>query len=233
MIPWLQANEPFPPLARALVEPSGLLAATEELTPARLLAAYCHGIFPWYGEGQPVLWWSPDPRMVLFTAEFKLSRSLGKTVRSGKFELRVDTAFDDVMRACAEPRDIDGDGGTWITPEVRAGYGVLHQRGFAHSVESWRDGELLGGLYGVSIGRMFFGESMFARQTDASKVALAHLVRQLQKWNFPLIDCQQETVHLASFGARPISRAGFAERLGQLVNSPPPVPLPNRWIFDP
>jgi len=231
MIPWLRANEPFPPLTKALVEPSGLLAATEELNPARLLAAYCHGIFPWYSVGQPVLWWCPDPRMVLFTSEFKISRSLGKTVRSGKFEVRVDTAFDDVMHACAEPRD--SDGGTWITPEVRAGYGVLHRRGFAHSVESWRDGELVGGLYGVSIGRMFFGESMFARQTDASKVALVHLVRQLQKWNFPLIDCQQETVHLASFGARPISRAEFAERLGQLVNSTPPVPLPNRWTFDP
>ncbi|MEO8133795.1 MAG: leucyl/phenylalanyl-tRNA--protein transferase [Betaproteobacteria bacterium] len=230
MIPWLQENEAFPPLAMALQDPSGLLAATEELSPKRLLAAYCHGIFPWYSAGQPVLWWSPDPRMVLPTEEFKVSRSLGKTVRSGKFEIRVDTAFDDVMRGCAEPRPAQD--GTWITPAVRASYGVLHQRGFAHSVESWADGVLVGGLYGVSIGRMFFGESMFARQTDASKVALVHLVRQLRAWNFPLIDCQQETVHLARFGARPIRRTEFAERLLHLVNSPPPVPPPDRWTFD-
>ena len=230
MIPWLRANEPFPPLVAALVDPSGLLAATEDLSPKRLLAAYCHGIFPWYSAGQPVLWWSPDPRMVLFTDEFKVSRSLGKAVKSGKFELRVDTAFDAVMRACAEPRDAQD--GTWITPAVRRSYGVLHQRGFAHSVESWRDGVLVGGLYGVSIGRMFFGESMFTRQTDASKVALVHLVHQLRAWNFPLIDCQQETAHLARFGARPIPRIQFAERLAQLVNSSPPIPPPDRWTFD-
>jgi leucyl/phenylalanyl-tRNA--protein transferase len=231
MIPWLQADDPFPPLKLALDDPNGLLAASEDLSPARLLNAYTHGIFPWYSAGQPVLWWSPDPRMVLPTAEFKASRSLRKTLQSGKFEIRVDTAFDAVMRACAAPR-ADQDG-TWITDAVRAGYGALFRRGYAHSVESWRAGELVGGLYGVAIGRMFFGESMFARQTDASKVALAHLVRQLRAWEFPLIDCQQQTAHLASMGARPIPRSEFAKTLARLVHCPPPMPLPNHWTFDP
>ncbi len=231
MIPWLRAGDPFPPLVQALPEPNGLLAASEDLTPARLLEAYRQGIFPWYSAGQPVLWWSPDPRMVLMTAEFKLSRSLRKAEQSGRFELRVDTAFDAVMRACAEPRP--GQDGTWITATIRQGYGALFRHGHAHSVESWRDGELVGGLYGVAIGRMFFGESMFARETDASKVALARLVRQLRSWDFPLIDCQQQTAHLASMGARPFPRGEFAEALAHLVHLPPPIPLPNRWTFDP
>jgi leucyl/phenylalanyl-tRNA---protein transferase len=231
MIPWLCADDPFPPLETALDDPNGLLAASDDLSSQRLLRAYTHGIFPWYSIGQPVLWWSPDPRMVLPTAEFKLSRSLRKVVQSGKFEIRVDTAFDTVMRACAGPR-ADQDG-TWITDAVRAGYGALFRRGYAHSVESWRDGELVGGLYGVAIGRMFFGESMFARQTDASKVALAHLVHQLRAWEFPMIDCQQQTTHLASLGARPIPRSEFAKALARLVHCPHPIPLPNRWTFDP
>jgi leucyl/phenylalanyl-tRNA---protein transferase len=231
MIPWLRADDPFPPVSEALEDPNGLLAAGEDLAPERLLAAYTRGIFPWYSAGQPVLWWSPDPRMVLLTAEFKISRSLRRAVQSGKFEIRVDTAFDAVMRACAELR-ADQDG-TWITDAVRAGYGALFRRGYAHSVESWRDGELVGGLYGVAIGRMFYGESMFARQTDASKVALASLVRQLRAWDFPLIDCQQQTAHLASLGARPIPRSEFAKALAQLVHSDHPIPLSNRWIFDP
>lgn len=231
MIPWLRANDPFPPLATALADPNGLLAASEDLSWQRLLDAYGRGIFPWYSTGQPVLWWSPDPRMVLPTAEFRMSRSLRRAVQSGTFEIRVDTAFDAVMRGCAAPR-ADQDG-TWITATVRAGYGALFRRGYAHSVESWLGGELVGGLYGVAIGRMFFGESMFARQTDASKVALAHLVRQLCAWNFPLIDCQQQTAHLASLGARPIPRAEFAKALAHLVHCPHPIPLPNRWTFDP
>ena len=231
MIPWLRADDPFPPLSAALAHPNGLLAASEDLSAARLLAAYSRGIFPWYSAGQPVLWWSPDPRMVLYTAEFKVSRSFRRVVQSGKFEIRVDTAFDAVMRACAEPRD--GQEGTWITEAVRAGYGALFRHGYAHSVESWRDDELVGGLYGVAIGRMFFGESMFARQTDASKVALARLVHQLRAWDFPLIDCQQQTAHLGSLGARPISRAEFAEALTRLVHCAHPVPLPKRWTFDP
>ena len=231
MIPWLHPGEPFPPLEAALEDPNGLLAASEDLTPARLLAAYTRGIFPWYSAGQPVLWWSPDPRMVLHTAEFKVSRSLRRVVQSARFEIRVDTAFDDVMRACAAPRDEFG--GTWITDAIRAGYGALHRQGYAHSVESWREGELVGGLYGVAIGRMFFGESMFARQTDASKVALAHLVRQLRAWEFPLIDCQQQTAHLGSLGARPIPRAEFAKAIARLVHCTDPVSLPRRWTFDP
>ncbi|MBK7471911.1 MAG: leucyl/phenylalanyl-tRNA--protein transferase [Betaproteobacteria bacterium] len=231
MIPWLHPGDPFPPLEAALAEPDGLLAASEDLTPARLLAAYTRGIFPWYSAGQPVLWWSPDPRMVLHTAEFKVSRSLRRAVQSARFEIRVDTAFDDVMRGCAAPRT--DEGGTWITDAIRAGYGALHRQGYAHSVESWREGELVGGLYGVAIGRMFFGESMFARQTDASKVALAHLVRQLRAWEFPLIDCQQQTAHLGSLGARPISRDEFAKAIARLVHCRDPVSLPRRWTFDP
>jgi len=231
MIPWLRNDDPFPPITTALDDPNGLLAAGDDLSPARLLAAYRNGIFPWYNAGQPVLWWSPDPRMVLHTAELRVSRSLAKAVRQQVFEVRVDTAFDAVMRACAEPRPEQG--GTWITDDVLAAYGRLFRAGYAHSVESWRDGELVGGLYGVSIGRMFFGESMFARATDASKVALVHLVRQLRDWDFPLIDCQQETGHLASLGARPIPRQVFAEALGRLIHCSPPVPLPNRWTFRP
>ena len=233
MIPWLSAGDSFPPLDTALDDPNGLLAASEGLSWQRLLAAYSHGIFPWYSAGQPVLWWSPDPRMVLFTDEFKLSRSLRKTVASGRFELRVDSAFDDVMQGCASPRE--GQDGTWITSAVRRGYGDLFERGFAHSVESWRDGELVGGLYGVAIGRMFFGESMFALEADASKVALAHLVRQLRQWQFPMIDCQQQTAHLASLGARPIARVEFAaslSRLVHLVHLDHAMPLPKHWTFD-
>ena len=229
MIPWLQRGDPFPPLETALDEPNGLLAASDDLSAARLLSAYRQGIFPWYSAGQPVLWWSPDPRMVLHTAELRVSRSLAKAIRRNVFEVRVDTAFDAVMRACAEPRPEQG--GTWITDEVRSAYGRLFRAGHAHSVESWQDGEMVGGLYGVAIGRMFFGESMFARITDASKVALVSLVVQLREWDFPLIDCQQETPHLASLGARPISRAAFAEALARLVNCPPPIPLPNRWTL--
>lgn len=217
VIPWLDAHVSFPPVSRALRDPNGLLAAGGELSVARLLEAYRNGIFPWYGEGQPVLWWSPDPRMVLFTEEFRVSRSLAKTVRRGRFEVRFDTAFQRVIRACAAPR-ASGDG-TWITPEIITAYCALHESGYAHSVESWLQGELVGGLYGVAVGRMFFGESMFARVTDASKTALVHLVRFLREQGFPLIDCQQETSHLASFGARPISRETFAARLTSLVNS--------------
>ena len=197
---------------------------------ARLLAAYHQGIYPWYNAGQPVLWWSPDPRMVLYTGELRVSRSLSKVVRRNVFEIRVDSAFDIVMRACSEPRP-DQDG-TWITDAVRDAYGHLFRIGHAHSVETWKDGELVGGLYGVSIGRMFFGESMFARETDASKVALVHLVRQLRAWDFPLIDCQQQTAHLATLGARPIPRESFAKALGHLVHCPPPISLPNHWSFE-
>jgi leucyl/phenylalanyl-tRNA--protein transferase len=223
MIAWLGMRTPFPPIAAALAEPNGLLAAGGDLSPDRLLAAYRSGIFPWYSEGQPILWWSPDPRMVLYVDEFRVSRSLRKRVRRGEFEVRIDTAFDDVIEACARtPRE--GQRGTWITPEIVRAYSELHRRGYAHSVESWRDGQLVGGLYGLALGRIFFGESMFARETDASKVALVHLVDNLRSLGVPLVDCQQETGHLAALGARPIPRARFAAHLDQLIHSigPPP-----------
>lgn len=219
MLTVLGPTTPFPPLARAMRRPNGLLALGGQATPARLLEAYRRGIFPWSGPGEPLLWWSPDPRMVLFTDAFHASRSLLRTVRAGKFEVRRDTAFRQVMEACAEPRP--GQDGTWITPEILDGYCGLHAQGYAHSVESWQDGALVGGLYGVRIGRMFFGESMFARVTDASKVALVHLVEALRADGVPMIDCQQETEHLASFGARPIPREEFARRLKDLVDGSP------------
>lgn len=224
MIPWLQPGQPFPPAGKALKQPNGLLAASGELTPERILDAYSRGIFPWYSEGEPVLWWSPDPRMVLVPDQLRVTRSLAKTVRSGKFEIRFDTAFERVMRACAAPRD--GQDGTWIVDDIVRAYTALHERGFAHSVESWRDGELVGGLYGVALPRMFFGESMFARETDASKVALVALVEKLKADGFGLIDCQQETRHLASLGAAPIPRAEFVQRLKELIHFPL---IPTRW----
>jgi len=224
--PWLTVNAPFPEVGTALREPNGLLAAGGDLSPERILDAYRHGIFPWFSPGDPVLWWSPDPRMALFPAEFKLSRSLARVIRNGGFELRFDTAFESVMRACAEPRP--GQNGTWIQEDMIAAYCALHELGYAHSVETWRDGELVGGLYGIAIGRMFYGESMFSREANASKVALAHLARQLERWNFELIDCQMNTPHLASLGAREIPRAEFVARLQELVNC---APVTN-WRFD-
>ena len=224
MIPWLEAHDPFPAIEQALRKPNGLLAAGGDLTPERILGAYRRGIFPWYSEGQPVLWWSPDPRMVLRLDDFRCGRSLSKSVRSGRFEIRADTAFREVMSGCAAPRRESG--GTWILPEMVNAYCRLFELGHAHSIEAWRDGALVGGLYGVAIGRMFYGESMFARESDASKVALVHLVRELQRRGFALIDCQQETAHLARFGARPMARAAFAREIAALVNCPEP---PGSW----
>jgi leucyl/phenylalanyl-tRNA--protein transferase len=229
VITWLRSDSPFPPIESALSEPNGLLAAGSELSARRLLAAYRRGIFPWYGEEQPVLWWSPDPRMVLFVDEFRVSRSLGKVARSGRFAVRVDTVFRTVVEACARTAR-PGQSGTWITPAVVDAYTALHAAGHAHSVEAWREGDLVGGLYGVSIGRMFFGESMFAAETDASKVALVHLVDRLRRADCPLIDCQQQTAHLARLGARAIPRSEFAERLASLVNCPPPAGV---WVAAP
>ena len=221
MIPWLQQRTPFPPLESALSEPNGLLAASEDVTPVRLLEAYRRGIFPWYSGDQPVLWWSPDPRMVLFVDEFRIARSLRKRIKQERWAITADSAFRAVIGACASARR-PGQTGTWITPAIIDAYASLHERGYAHSVEAWRSGELAGGLYGVAIGRMFFGESMFARESDASKVALAHLVAMLRAREFPLVDCQQQTGHLASFGARPIPRRMFADHVAGLVHSTAP-----------
>jgi len=216
VIPWLQPGEAFPPVERALSTPNGLLAAGGDLSPERLLAAYRLGIFPWYSEGEPILWWSPDPRMVLFPVELKVSRSLAKSLRNRRYEIRFDTAFEAVMQACAAPRE--GQAGTWISAEMIRAYLQLHRLGWAHSVETWIDGELAGGLYGMAIGRAFFGESMFTRARDASKLALVHLVQHLAREGYGLIDCQMRTPHLASMGAREIPRAGFSARLRELVH---------------
>lgn len=204
MIAWLAPHQPFPPLEAALAEPNGLLAAGGALTPERVVDAYRRGIFPWYSEGQPVLWWSPDPRMVLFPAEVKLSRSLNRTLRRGRYAVRLDSAFAAVIRECSLPRP--GQDGTWITAEMQQAYVRLHELGHAHSVETWIDGQLAGGLYGMAIGRAFYGESMFSRVSDASKIALAHLARYLERQGFAVIDCQMKTAHLASLGAREIRR---------------------------
>ena len=215
MIPWIKSARDFPPVDNALDEPSGLLCMGGNLEPETVLTAYSRGIFPWYSDDQPILWWSPDPRMVLFADELKISKSLSKTIRANKFEIRFDTAFAEVITACAEPRSPGL--GTWILPEMQAAYMRLHQIGFAHSAEAWRDGKLVGGLYGIAMGHMFYGESMFARETDASKVAFVALVEKLKADGFELIDCQQETRHLASFGARPIPRKQFTQRLQELI----------------
>jgi len=228
MIPWLDGDAPFPPLAQALAVPNGLLCAGGDLSPQRIVEAYRRGIFPWFSAGQPILWWSPDPRMVLFPAEFRISRSLRRSLRAARYEVRLDSAFPEVIRACAEtPRT--GQPGTWITPEMQRAYRQLFELGVAHSVETWVEGRLVGGLYGMAIGRMFYGESMFAHATDASKIAAAHLARFLEGQGFGMIDCQMNTPHLASLGAREIPRRDFIVRLRELVVSETP---PGRWPAD-
>ena len=206
----------FPDPRFALDEPNGLLAAGGDLGPERLLYAYRRGIFPWFSEGQPILWWSPDPRAVLWPETFHVSRSLRRTQRRATFTVSTDTAFGRVVRECAAPRP--GREDTWITPEMAAAYGRLHHAGYAHSVECWRGGDLVGGLYGVAIGRVFFGESMFSRAPDASKIALAHLCTL----GFGLIDCQIPNAHLARLGAVEMSRRRFLARLGELCEVPGP-----------
>jgi len=227
MIALLHDIAPFPPVEQALRQPNGLLAAGGSLSPERLLEAYRHGIFPWFNEKDPILWWSPDPRMVLFPAEFKVSHSLRKTLRNQDYEIRTDTAFEQVMRACAAPRN--GQAGTWIHEEMISAYTTLYRMGYAHSVETWKNGHLVGGLYGVALGRMFYGESMFSVSTDASKVALAHFAAQLNRWNFGMIDCQMHTSHLASLGAREISRTEFIHNLKELIHYPN---IGTQWQFD-
>ena len=219
MLTWLSKDSlSFPPLARALREPDGLLAAGGDLRPERILAAYRHGCYPWYQQGQPILWWSPDPRFVLLPDELHISRSLGKVLRRQTFEVSYDKAFDRVIDACAGPRSYAD--GTWITDAMRQAYLQLHRLGHAHSVEVWQAGELVGGLYGLCIGQVFFGESMFSHVDNASKTAFAHLVPDLKRWGIRLIDCQMQTRHLASFGGRAIDRQTFAEQLAQLVEQP-------------
>ena len=227
MIPWLEPRDPFPRVEAALRDPNGLLAAGADLSPERLLDAYARGIFPWSGEGDPLLWWSPDPRMVLWLGEMHVSRSLRRRLRAGSYRATLDTAFEEVMAGCAAPR-ADHDG-TWITPSMMEAYARLAALGHAHSVEVWADGALAGGLYGVALGRMFFGESMFSRMPDASKVALAILARQLERWRFELVDCQMSTSHLASLGAREIPRVEFVRHVDRLVRLPG-VPAP--WVLD-
>ena len=227
MVPWLENNSPFPHPSSALTEEdgaAGLLAAGADLSAERLLYAYKNGIFPWFSEDQPILWWSTDPRMVLQVKNFKLSDSLKKRLRKiskdPRWEVRFDSAFEEVMRACAAPRK--SGPGTWISEDIVAGYTDLHRLGYAHSCELWLDGELVGGAYGVCLGRMFYGESMFARVTDASKIALAHLVFFLREHEVEMIDCQQETAHLASLGAKPIARADFLSHV-EVASSLPAI----------
>jgi leucyl/phenylalanyl-tRNA---protein transferase len=224
VLTWLGREDPFPPVERALKEPNGLLCAGGDLSPARLLEAYRRGIFPWYCGAEPVLWWSPDPRMVLYCEELKIARSLGKSARNKGYEVRIDTAFQSVLAGCAAPRA--GEAGTWLDEPMRAAYSRLHRAGYAHSFETWRDGELVGGLYGVALGRMFYGESMFSRATDASKVALVALVAELRARSFPMIDCQMRTPLLASLGAREIARRRFLQAVSSLVNYLEP---PGKW----
>ena len=234
MLQWIEDDEPLPPSHLALgpdSEAPGLLAAGGQLTPARLEQAYRQGAFPWFSHGQPVLWWSPDPRMVLPVAEFKLSKSLAKTLRRFQrtpgCELRIDSDFLAVIQACAStPRE--GQAGTWIVPRMVAAYLAWHRQGRAHSFETWVDGRLVGGLYGVGIGRMFFGESMFAHATDASKIALAALVAFCRLHGVALIDCQQHTGHLASLGAREIPRQDFEAHISRTLGEPEIVD----WTYD-
>lgn len=217
MLTWLQRDSLyFPPLDQALQEPNGLLAAGGDLSPERLIQAYRHGCFPWYQDGQPLLWWSPDPRTVLFPSELHVSRSLEKVLRKAVFQVTFDKAFNAVIAACAGPRNYAD--GTWITSAMQTAYQALHQRGIAHSVEVWSQGELVGGLYGLAIGRLFFGESMFSHASNASKAGFVQLTRQLRAWSFALIDCQMPTQHLHGFGARPISRRQFAEYLHKYLD---------------
>lgn len=234
-LPWLDDDGvDFPPTSFALGPGSvapGLLAAGGTLSPARLEAAYRHGIFPWYSPGEPLLWWSPDPRMVLPVAEFRLHRSLRKTIQRfiahGRCEIRIDSAFDEVIESCAVTVR-SGQPGTWIVPEMIAAYRRWHRAGAVHSVETWIEGRLAGGLYGVSLGGMFYGESMFARGTDASKIALAALVAFCRAHGIAWIDCQQDTAHLASLGARPVTRAAFEAHLSRVLMAP----APQRWTYD-
>lgn len=228
MIPLLGPSDPFPPVDRALEDPNGLVAAGGGLGIARLVDAYSHGIFPWFGEGDPVLWWCPDPRMVLESGRMHISRSLQRRLRKRDYHVTMDRAFPQVLQACAAPRS--DQPGTWLMPAMMRAYERLHRAGAAHSIEVWIDEELVGGVYGVALGRMFFGESMFSRRSDGSKIALAYLSAQLARWGFPLIDCQMRTSHLASLGAHDIPRRQFVRMVERLVKEPGKLGV---WRIDP
>jgi leucyl/phenylalanyl-tRNA--protein transferase len=227
MIPLLGPGDDFPPVDQALDDPNGLLAAGGGLSVPRLVSAYARGIFPWFSAGDPVLWWCPHPRMVLPTGSVHISRSLRRRLRRDDFVITFDRAFSEVLRACAMPRKHDA--GTWLVPSMIAAYERLHRADLAHSVEIWMGDTLVGGLYGVALGRMFFGESMFTRKTDASKLAIVLLAAQLARWEFPLIDCQMRTAHLASLGAIEIPRRAFVAQVADLARQPPP---PAPWQVD-
>ncbi len=225
MIPWLDGLDPFPPLEFALTEPNGLLCAGGDLSTRRLIDAYRQGIFPWSSNAEPLLWWSPDPRMVLVPGDLKISRSLRRTLRAGRFRVRLDGDFATVIVACAQtPRT--GQPGTWITPQMQVAYSALFELGYAHCVEVLMDEVLVGGLYGVAIGKIFYGESMFSRVSDASKIGFACLCRFLQESACGLIDCQMNTAHLASLGAHEISRRRFISELRKLTTA---SAAPERW----
>lgn len=228
---WLDSSSddsPFPAVEYALTDPDGLLAAGGTLSPRRLILAYRRGIFPWYNVGQPILWWAPDPRAVLYPDRIKVSRSLRKTLRKGHYRVTLDTAFRRVVEGCATPRA--GVRGTWITPSMLRAYTSLYEQGIAHSVEVWEGENLVGGLYGIALGRVFYGESMFSHATDASKAGFVCLVYQLQRWEFGLVDCQIHSDHLQSLGAETIPRCEFMRLLDSYADLPgPSVP----WFLDP
>lgn len=227
-LPWLEdSGGVFPPASQAFKEPNGLLCAGGELVPEILLSAYSQGIFPWFDDDQPILWWSPDPRMVIELDAFKPSRSLRKLLRRGGFTFSLDTSFAQVIEGCAAPRN--DDAGTWITGDMQNAYTALHNLGFAHSVEVWQDGALVGGLYGVAIGKQFFGESMFSKVSNASKAALSTLAKQLRRWDFALVDCQVANPHLESLGAVEIARSDFLDRIAVACSRPH---AQCRWTLD-
>lgn len=227
MIPWLQnSSDPFPPIDEALVDPNGLLAAGGSLTKQRLISAYRSGIFPWYSPGEPVLWWSPDPRCVLIPDQLHISRSMRKRLKRKDYEVCFDRNFPAVIEACSEPRN-DGEG-TWITREMKHAYCGLHEQGLAHSIEVYIDNQLVGGLYGIAMGKLFFGESMFSRSRDASKIAFIKMVEQLRNWGYALIDCQVSNDHLFSLGATEIARDEFMNYLDQYRD----VPINHSWLFE-
>jgi leucyl/phenylalanyl-tRNA--protein transferase len=220
-------HQPFPPVHLAMRDPNGLLAIGGDLVPQRLLRAYAQGIFPWYNPDEPILWWCPDPRAVLVPSQLHVSRSLQRAIRRADYAVTLDTRFEAVVASCAAPRARSR--GTWLGDDMREAYRQLYELGHAHSIELWRDGELVGGLYGVALGRVFFGESMFSRVDNGSKIALYWLCRQLEAWDFPLIDCQVSSDHLLSLGAQTLRRDDFLRRLANAVAEGPP---PGRWRFD-